>query len=106
MNTIYVYNVGMKRKQYTIRGIPEKIDAMLKQKAHEERKSLNTVVLEAIEKGIGAGDEPVVHHDMDDLAGSWVDDPEFDKAIEAFEAIDEELWDSSSGQTAQPHSFQ
>lgn len=92
MHANFVYNVGMIRKQYTIRGIPERIDAMLKQKAHEEHKSLNSVVLEAIEKGIGAADVPVVHHDMDDLAGSWVDDPGFDQAIEAFEAIDEELW--------------
>lgn len=86
----------MGRRQYTIRGIPDKIDAMLKQKAREEHKSLNTVVLEAIEKGIGAADETVIHHDMDDLAGSWFDDPGFDHAIEAFEAIDEELWSDST----------
>jgi hypothetical protein len=37
-------------------------------------------------------DEPVEYHDLDELAGSWVADPDFDAAMEAFESIDEELW--------------
>ncbi len=32
------------------------------------------------------------HNDLDDLAGKWVDDPEFAAAIEAMDKIDEELW--------------
>ena len=32
------------------------------------------------------------HNDLDDLAGKCVDDPEFDKAMEAMDKIDEGLW--------------
>jgi hypothetical protein len=37
-------------------------------------------------------DRPRVHADLDDLIGTWVDDPEFDKAIEEQDQIDEEKW--------------
>lgn len=30
----------------------------------------------------------VVHHDLDDLAGSWVDDPAFDKALRDMDRVD------------------
>jgi hypothetical protein len=36
--------------------------------------------------------EEIVYHDLDDLAGTWVDDPEFDKAIEEQHKVDPELW--------------
>jgi hypothetical protein len=29
---------------------------------------------------------------LDQLAGSWVEDPAFDSAIQAFEQVDEALW--------------
>jgi hypothetical protein len=29
---------------------------------------------------------------LDDLAGTWVHDPEFDKAIEEMHRVDPELW--------------
>jgi len=32
------------------------------------------------------------YHDLDDLIGTWEEDPEFDRAIEAQRQIDEELW--------------
>ena len=31
-------------------------------------------------------------HDLDDLAAAWVDDPEFDRVIEAMDQVDLELW--------------
>ena len=33
-------------------------------------------------------EQAVRHHDLDDLAGTWVDDPAFDQAIEAMDRID------------------
>ena len=30
--------------------------------------------------------------DLDDLAGSWVDDPEFDAIIAEMDQVDPELW--------------
>jgi hypothetical protein len=34
----------------------------------------------------------MLHHDLDDLAGQWVEDPEFDAAVEAQDQVDESLW--------------
>jgi hypothetical protein len=68
--------------------IPEK----LREVARNEAKNLNQVVMEALERGLGLADGPVEHHDLDDLAGSWIDDPEFDAAIAEMNRVDAELW--------------
>jgi hypothetical protein len=36
--------------------------------------------------------ETVRHSDLDDLVGTWVDDPEFDRALEEMDQVDSELW--------------
>ena len=36
--------------------------------------------------------QEVVHHDLDDLAGSWVKDPAFDKALRGMDHVDMKLW--------------
>jgi hypothetical protein len=78
--------------QYTIRQVPADIDRALRKRAAQESKSLNAAVLEALRTGSGADSVGVRHHDLDALAGTWVADPAFDKAMEAFEAIDKDLW--------------
>ena len=35
---------------------------------------------------------PAVHTDLDHLIGTWQEDPEFDRAIAAFERIDDDAW--------------
>ena len=69
-----------------------RLDRELRRKAHEEHRSLNEVALRALERGLGMAEEAPRHHDLDDLAGTWVDDPEFDRAIEAMDQVDPELW--------------
>lgn len=54
-------------------------------------KSLNSVLLEALAKGLGANESPS-YDDMDDLTGSWVADPEIDAALETFNQIDKDIW--------------
>ena len=81
-----------KGKQYTIRSIPEREDARLRETAAQYGSSLNTAAVAALARGLDLDAEPVVHHDLDDLAGSWVQDPEFDKAMEAMDRVDAELW--------------
>lgn len=92
MHALNAYSAGMRTKQYTIRRIPERVDEVARRRAKREHKSLNTVLLDALQAGLGLGGEERVYHDLDDLAGCWIDDPEFDRAMEAFEAIDEDLW--------------
>ena len=78
--------------QYTIRGVPEHVDHALREQAARYGKSLNQVAVEAIEGGLGLSSGERRFHDLDDLAGTWVHDPEFDAAIEVMDRIDPELW--------------
>ncbi len=68
--------------QYTIRGITEHMDRTLRRTAAQQGKSLNAVVLDSLTR----------YHDLDDLAGTWIHDPEFDRAIAATDVIDDDLW--------------
>ena len=83
----------MERHQVTIRRVPERVKQLLKELAKREEKSLNQIILEVLERGLGLAGEEIVYHDLDDLAGTWVEDPEFDKAIEEQHRIDPELWE-------------
>jgi hypothetical protein len=78
--------------QYTIRNISKQLDHELRERARGERKSLNQVALEALTRGLGIEGEPVRCRDLRDLAGSWNEDPEFDRAIEDQDSVDPELW--------------
>ncbi len=82
----------MKSIQYTIRGVSGPIDAKIRERAAKEGKSLNEMVLEVLRSGLGIGDTQVRFSDLDDLAGTWVSDPEFDRAIEEMDRVDPELW--------------
>lgn len=88
------YNVGMKRTktvQYTIRGVPAFVDRAIRARAKKENKSLNQLALEALQQALGL-DKPKVYTDLDEFIGTWVEDPEFDKAIAEQDQIDEEKW--------------
>ncbi len=78
--------------QYTMRGVGERADLVLRETALREGKSLNEAALAALDKGLGLGAEPVRHHDLDALVGSWVNDAAFDKAQRDMDRIDPELW--------------
>lgn len=78
--------------QHTLRKVPPRVDAELRRRAVEEHKSLNEVALQALERGLGLSGQPTRYHDLDDLAGTWVDDPEFDRALEEMDQVDSELW--------------
>jgi hypothetical protein len=84
--------MNSRQTQYTLRKIPSHVDRELRRRADEERKSLNEVALQALERGLDLADQSVRHHDLDDLIGTWVEDPEFDRAIEEMDQIDPELW--------------
>ena len=43
-------------------------------------------------RGLGLSNEKIYYYDLDDLAGTWVQDPAFDKAIEEMDQIDADLW--------------
>jgi hypothetical protein len=78
--------------QYTIRNVPEYLDAALRAAARERGKSLNEVTVEALARGAGLGQSQIRQRDLSDIAGSWRKDPAFDRAIAAQDTVDEELW--------------
>ncbi len=78
--------------QYTIRQVSAPLDKRLRQKAKEKGASLNQIVLEALKRHTGFGDETTLYHDLDRLAGTWEEDPVFDEAIRLQHQIDSGLW--------------
>lgn len=75
---------------YTLSAIPDHVERELRRRALEERKDVNSVILESLERGLGLRND--VHTDLDFLIGSWQGDPAFDEAVATFETVDEELW--------------
>ena len=76
-----------------MRSVPAHVDKALRRRAQNERKSLNEVLRDALIREAEGTDAPErVYTDLDALAGSWVDVPGFDDAIEAQHRIEEALW--------------
>jgi hypothetical protein len=65
---------------------------MLRDRARKEGKSLHEMVIEALARAMGFSREPVRSRDLSGIAGTWIEDPEFDRAIEEQDRIDEDLW--------------
>jgi len=78
--------------QYTLRAVPPVVDRALRRRARQEAKSLNTVAVEALARGLELDAKPVQHTDLDGLIGSWQEDPAFDRAVAEFERIDADAW--------------
>ena len=78
--------------QYTLRGIPNSLDAALRQRARQQGKSLNEVAVEALARDAGLSGERGRQRDLSDIAGTWRADRLFDQAIAAQDTIDKELW--------------
>ena len=95
MHALPLRTVGMSTKhtsQYTLRGIPANLDRALRRRARQEGKSLNRTAVELLAEGPGVSGEPLRHDDLDDLVGTWVEDPDFDRAIQEMDKVDPHLW--------------
>ena len=83
-------------KTITIRGIDAELDRVIKSKAQQNNLSVNQWILQALRKVTGTGKDPVFrkHHDLDALAGGWSKEEakSFQKGMEIFERIDQEVW--------------
>jgi plasmid stability protein len=78
--------------QYTIRNIPDYLDAALRVCAREQGKSLNEVAIDALARGAGLTEERISKRDLRDIAGSWKRDPAFESALAVQDTIDEAMW--------------
>lgn len=94
---LYAYNVGMRSKhtiksvQLTVRGVPSTVKNELANRAKKQNKSLNNILVELLCTAAGHNADPL-NHDLDYLAGTWVDDPEFDSVVQDFDKIDQDMW--------------
>ena len=78
--------------QYTLRKVPRAVDTRLRRRARAERRSLNSVALEALAKGAGLDSQAGPQRDLRDVAGTWVEDPDFEKSLALQHRIDRRLW--------------
>jgi plasmid stability protein len=81
----------------SIRGLDDKALAALKRRATEEDASVNMLVVQLIEQGLGlrrARPALTRHDDLDALAGTWLreDAAEFEHATAHFVEVDARLW--------------
>ena len=80
--------------QYTLRNVPDLVDAALRRSARERGKSLNDVAVEALARGAGVTGERARQRDLSDIAGSWQKDAAFDRALAEQDTVDEKMWPS------------
>jgi plasmid stability protein len=78
--------------QYTIRNVPDYLDAALRSSADEQGKSLNEVAIEALARGAGLSGRRIRQRDLHDIAGTWRRDAVFSEALAAQDTIDEAMW--------------
>lgn len=78
--------------QYTIRNIPRDVDRALRKKAKAAGTSINQAALEALRAGVGLNGQNGRHNDLDWFFGSWVPDPEFDRAIAEMDQVHPDDW--------------
>lgn len=75
--------------QYTIRGVPREVDRELRRRARDQKVSLNQLLIEELRSAAGT---PRKFRSLEGIAGTWKDDPEFDRALEDQRRIDPDLW--------------
>lgn len=86
----------MNALNFNLRGISPQVMVALKREAEKQNTSVNVLILQLVEKGIGYSHEikRPVFHDLDKLAGTWTakDAKDFEKNTRDFEKIDKDIW--------------
>lgn len=82
----------MKGIQYTIRGIPEELDTVLREEAAQSGKSLNSLLIEKLSAATGTTEKPRTNG-LEKFIGTWVEDPGFDEAMKDHEIVHPEEWE-------------
>ncbi len=83
---------GDEKRQYTIRSVPPAVDRALRAQAKRRNKSLNEVAVDALRRGVGLEGPEILFDDLDDLPGTWQEDPDFDSALKRQDVVDRKLW--------------
>ena len=75
--------------QYTIRGVPREVDRELRRRARDKKISLNQLLVDELRSAAGTARK---HRSLDGIAGTWVEDPDFNRALEDQRRIELVLW--------------
>jgi hypothetical protein len=80
----------------TLRNIPPEVQKLIRERARKKRLSANRAVVDLLLERAGAMTrrESTLHHDLDELAGTWseAESRSFDQAVALQRGIDEKLW--------------
>lgn len=81
-------------KTMTIRNVSADLAAALQEEKSRRGLSLNRTVLALMREALGVSDGAERSNGLRRLAGTWTEDEfsEFERAIEPFGEIDEEVW--------------
>jgi hypothetical protein len=78
--------------QYTIRGVPEAVDAALRERAKRDDRSLNETAVTALAEGVGLSGLTRRRRDVSPLIRHWKRDRVLEREIEQQDRIDPDMW--------------
>jgi hypothetical protein len=80
--------------QITLRDVPEDVKNEIKKIARERNTSMNRVINRLLRESLGMSSSGVKKRDLSEFSAEWSPEEadEFDKAVEVFERIDDEMW--------------
>jgi plasmid stability protein len=83
-------------KAITLRNLPPNLDKAIRKRARAKRMSVNKAVIGLLEEHLTPREtkQAELHHDLDDLSGSWTADiaAAFEEALAKQRAIDPDMW--------------
>lgn len=86
----------MSASNFNLRKVTPNVMSLLKKEAAKQKISVNSLILQIIEQGLGVTHQTkkTAYHDLDSLAGTWTpaDKKTFDDNVKSFDKIDKELW--------------
>jgi hypothetical protein len=81
-------------KTLTIRNVPKRLADALNRERRKRDASLNSTVLDLLNRSLGVADSAPRSNGLAELAGTWSpeDQRQFDSAVAPFGAIDDDMW--------------
>ena len=83
-------------KAITLRNLPPDLDKAIRKRARVKRMSVNKAVIGLLEAHLTQDKRKraELHHDLDDLCGSWTEDAAaaFDRVLAKQRTIDQDVW--------------
>jgi hypothetical protein len=80
----------------TVRKLPKEVARAVREKARQERLSLNKAVMKLLEEATGTAvdDRPAEYHDLDACFGTWTrkEARAFDEVLRQQRQVDAEAW--------------